>query len=121
VNCGSGEATLPGTKYSFDRGLSKEDILIHIYFILFCFILFYFIIGKMAEWLLHQFGRLVPIKDCWFKSNFFRIFYQWCSHWYEVLLSKRAGALLCLLRKHVICFASTASYASKQSPQRKQS
>jgi hypothetical protein len=42
VNCGSGEATLPGTKYSFDRGLSKEDILIHIYFILFYLILFYY-------------------------------------------------------------------------------
>jgi len=29
--------------------------------------------GKMAEWLLRQFGRLVPNKDCWFDSNFFRI------------------------------------------------
>jgi hypothetical protein len=28
--------------------------------------------GKMAEWLLRQFGRLVPLKDCWFDPNFFR-------------------------------------------------
>lgn len=30
--------------------------------------------GKMAEWVLRQFGRLVPLKDCWFNSNFFRNF-----------------------------------------------
>ncbi len=40
----------------------------------------------MAEWLLRQFGRLVPVKDCWFESNFFRSLRACCassvgSHW----------------------------------------
>ncbi len=41
--------------------------------------LFFFIIGKMAEWLLRQFGRLVPVKDCWFESNFFRSLRACCA------------------------------------------